>query len=182
MQLIDCPWCGPREEVEFHYGGQAHVSYPEDPSALSDDELAAVYTGAQALVFPSDDEGFGLPPVEALACGTPVAASDIPALREVLDGRAILRPVDDLPGLRAAAEAAERPAAPPSAWTWEDAAEQTWEIYEQAASLSRPVAVREPQRVGLSTRTVTGPSLTSSTSIIAPNTPRLASSRSQKRS
>ncbi len=28
MQLIECPWCGPREEVEFHYGGQAHVAYP----------------------------------------------------------------------------------------------------------------------------------------------------------
>ena len=55
---------------------------------VNDDELAAIYTGAHALVFPSDDEGFGLPPVEALACGTPVAACDVPALREVLDGRA----------------------------------------------------------------------------------------------
>src|SRR5437868_6026150 len=35
--------------------------------AVSDDELAAIYTGAHPLVFPSDDEGFGLPPVEALA-------------------------------------------------------------------------------------------------------------------
>ena len=41
---------------------------------VTDDELAAIYSGAHALVFPSDDEGFGLPPVEALACGTPVAA------------------------------------------------------------------------------------------------------------
>ncbi|NJC72657.1 sarcosine oxidase subunit delta [Planosporangium thailandense] len=40
MMLISCPWCGPREEAEFHYGGQAHVSYPEDPSALSDEEWA----------------------------------------------------------------------------------------------------------------------------------------------
>ena len=31
MQLIACPWCGPREETEFHYGGQAHVAYPADP-------------------------------------------------------------------------------------------------------------------------------------------------------
>jgi heterotetrameric sarcosine oxidase delta subunit len=30
MLLIPCPWCGPREEVEFHYGGQAHVSAPPD--------------------------------------------------------------------------------------------------------------------------------------------------------
>jgi sarcosine oxidase subunit delta len=40
VQLIECPWCGPREEVEFHYGGQAHVAYPEDPQALSDEEWA----------------------------------------------------------------------------------------------------------------------------------------------
>ena len=38
MQLIPCPWCGPRDEAEFHYGGQAHVAYPEDPTALSDEE------------------------------------------------------------------------------------------------------------------------------------------------
>lgn len=40
MQLINCPWCGHREEVEFHYGGQAHVAYPADPQALSDEQWA----------------------------------------------------------------------------------------------------------------------------------------------
>ena len=40
MQLIECPWCGPREEVEFHYGGQAHVPYPDTPGELSDEEWA----------------------------------------------------------------------------------------------------------------------------------------------
>ncbi|GAB3458427.1 sarcosine oxidase subunit delta [Kineococcus endophyticus] len=40
MQLIECPWCGPREEVEFHYGGQAHVAYPAEPAALDDREWA----------------------------------------------------------------------------------------------------------------------------------------------
>jgi glycosyltransferase involved in cell wall biosynthesis len=101
--------------------------------AVSDDDLAAIYTGAHALVFPSDDEGFGLPPVEALACGTPVVASDVPALREVLDGRAILRAVDDLDGLIAAAESAERPAPPPPPWTWVDAAHATAQVYREAA-------------------------------------------------
>jgi heterotetrameric sarcosine oxidase delta subunit len=38
MQLIDCPWCGAREEAEFHYGGQAHLSYPDRPDQLSDTE------------------------------------------------------------------------------------------------------------------------------------------------
>ncbi|MFI7400500.1 sarcosine oxidase subunit alpha family protein [Streptomyces sp. NPDC049541] len=40
MLLIPCPWCGPRDEAEFHYGGQAHVAYPQDPSALTDEEWA----------------------------------------------------------------------------------------------------------------------------------------------
>jgi heterotetrameric sarcosine oxidase delta subunit len=40
MLLIPCPWCGPRDEVEFHYGGQAHVAYPADPDALTDAEWA----------------------------------------------------------------------------------------------------------------------------------------------
>ena len=38
MILIPCPNCGPRNETEFHYGGQAHVAYPEDAYALSDEE------------------------------------------------------------------------------------------------------------------------------------------------
>ena len=40
MLLIPCPWCGPREETEFHYGGQAHLSYPADPAALTDEQWA----------------------------------------------------------------------------------------------------------------------------------------------
>jgi glycosyltransferase involved in cell wall biosynthesis len=101
--------------------------------AVSDDDLAAIYTGAHALVFPSDDEGFGLPPVEALACGTPVAACDVPALREVLQGRATLSAVNDLDGLVAAAESAGRPAPPPPAWSWGDAAEATLQVYSEAS-------------------------------------------------
>ena len=40
MMQIPCPWCGPRNEVEFHYGGQAGVSYPADPQAVSDVDWA----------------------------------------------------------------------------------------------------------------------------------------------
>jgi glycosyltransferase involved in cell wall biosynthesis len=100
---------------------------------VSDEDLAAIYTGAHAVVFPSGDEGFGLTPVEALACGTPVAASDVPAVREVLDGRAALLPRDDLDGLIRSAEAARRPAPDPHAWTWGDAADATWDVYEVAS-------------------------------------------------
>ena len=31
MLQLTCPWCGPRDETEYHYGGQAHVPYPENP-------------------------------------------------------------------------------------------------------------------------------------------------------
>jgi alpha-1,3-rhamnosyl/mannosyltransferase len=108
--------------------------------AVSDEQLAAIYTGAHALVFPSADEGFGLPPVEALACGTPVVASDVPPLREVLDGRATLIPIDDLDGLIAAAESARRPAPAAPSWSWVDAAAATWDVYTQAAAYNRPRA------------------------------------------
>jgi heterotetrameric sarcosine oxidase delta subunit len=40
MLLVSCPWCGPRDEIEFRYGGQAHIAYPDDPGALSDDAWA----------------------------------------------------------------------------------------------------------------------------------------------
>ena len=99
---------------------------------VPDDHLAAIYSGARALVFPSDDEGFGLPTVEALACGTPVVATDLPVLREVLGDRATFVDADDLEGLLAAGAAARRPAPAPPPWTWADAARATWQVYSDA--------------------------------------------------
>jgi glycosyltransferase involved in cell wall biosynthesis len=58
--------------------------------------LAAVYRRATVLLQPSEREGFGLPIVEALACGTPVVASDLPALREVGGEAVAYCPVGDL--------------------------------------------------------------------------------------
>ncbi len=98
---------------------------------VTDDQLAAIYTGAQALVLSSRDEGFGLPGVEALACGTPVAACDAPALREVLGERATFVEPDDMDGLIEAAESASRPAPEPPRWSWRDAARATWGVYAQ---------------------------------------------------
>ena len=40
MLQINCPWCGQRDETEFHYGGEAHVPYPEDPFELDDQQWA----------------------------------------------------------------------------------------------------------------------------------------------
>lgn len=40
MLLIRCPWCGPRDEIEFRYGGQAGIGYPPEADSLSDEEWA----------------------------------------------------------------------------------------------------------------------------------------------
>ena len=58
--------------------------------------LAALYRRATLALLPSEREGFGLPLVESLACGTPVVASDIPALREVGGSAASYCPVADI--------------------------------------------------------------------------------------
>jgi glycosyltransferase involved in cell wall biosynthesis len=70
---------------------------------LTPDVLAAVYRRAALVLQPSDLEGFGLPVVEALACGAPVLASDIPVLREVGGGAACYAPVGDIDAWSAAA-------------------------------------------------------------------------------
>jgi glycosyltransferase involved in cell wall biosynthesis len=59
------------------------------PGHVSDETLACLYAGATAAVVPSLAEGFGLPAVEAAACGAPLILSDVPAHRETLDGAAL---------------------------------------------------------------------------------------------
>ena len=99
---------------------------------VSDEDLAAIYSGAHALVLSSESEGFGLPGVEALACGTPVSACRARALVEVLGERATFVPRGDMRSLITAAEAASRPAPAPPAWSWQDAARATWAAYSAA--------------------------------------------------
>jgi alpha-1,3-rhamnosyl/mannosyltransferase len=55
---------------------------------VSEKELASLYSGAEVFVFPSKTEGFGLPVIEAMACGTPVICSNTTALQELTDGAA----------------------------------------------------------------------------------------------
>jgi glycosyltransferase involved in cell wall biosynthesis len=69
---------------------------------LADDDLATVTAGASCLVLPSRAEGFGLPPLEALACGVPVVVSDLPVFREVLGPFATYVPPGNAEALAAA--------------------------------------------------------------------------------
>jgi len=109
---------------------------------LREDVLHRVVAGAAALAFPSRYEGFGLPPLEALACGTPVVVSDIPVLREVTGTQASYVPVGDASALAAAlarvldddggpaARVARRAYA--ANWTWRRCAEETCAAYQRA--------------------------------------------------
>lgn len=106
---------------------------------LEDAMLRRVVAGSEALVLPSLDEGFGLPALEALACGRPVVVSDIPTLREVTGDLAVrCRPadVDDIGNaLTAVLECPDGPAdrqrriAHARQWTWASCADATVRTY-----------------------------------------------------
>ena len=70
--------------------GWGGVEVPGWAGRVDDEELAALYRGARCLVFPSLYEGFGLPVIEAMACGTPVVTSRGGATEEVAGGAAVL--------------------------------------------------------------------------------------------
>jgi glycosyltransferase involved in cell wall biosynthesis len=62
---------------------------------LQDDELASAYSGCSVFAYPSIAEGFGLPPVEAMACGAPVVTSDRTSLPETVgDAGRLVDPFD----------------------------------------------------------------------------------------
>jgi glycosyltransferase involved in cell wall biosynthesis len=111
---------------------------------VGDEDLAALYGGALALVYPSQYEGFGLPVLEAMACGCPVIASRGGALPEVVgeagclvepgsaaDLADALRRLAGDPELRR--RLAEKGRARAAEFTWERTAARTLEIYERAA-------------------------------------------------
>ncbi|WP_033375226.1 glycosyltransferase family 4 protein [Actinopolyspora halophila] len=117
-------------------GTSVHTGY------LPERVLRRVVAGAEALVLPSRDEGFGLPTLEAMAAGVPVVCSDIPALREVTAGHALLAAHGDGAALRTAlhlavGSAAERDARRrarehAAGFTWRGCAEATLRAYRLA--------------------------------------------------
>jgi alpha-1,3-rhamnosyl/mannosyltransferase len=99
---------------------------------VSDEQLAAIYSGAHALLLPSHQDVSALAALEALACGTPVVACENPVLREVVSERATFVEAGDMRALIVAGQAVARPAPGPPAWSWQDAARMTWGVYRQA--------------------------------------------------
>jgi glycosyltransferase involved in cell wall biosynthesis len=144
-------WADPRKDVATAVAASARVDLPHDlviigrahpafaPVAephgptvrrlgfVSDADLVPLLTGAAALLYPTRYEGFGLPPLEAAACGTPALVSDLPVLRESGGESSVFLPVGDVAAWAEAIRAAlrgELPAPRRSTWTWDDAARQ----------------------------------------------------------
>ncbi len=115
---------------------------------VPDDDLPGLYAGAAAFTFPSRYEGFGLPVLEAMACGTPVVCSNAASLPEIADQAAELVPPDDPQAL---ADAVERVLADPAMadalrdkglqrareFTWDKTAQATLAIYQNVVSRVR---------------------------------------------
>ena len=135
----------------FGYGAEAIQERIEQSPArpririvghVDDDVRASLYVAAEVLLFPSLEEGFGLPAIEAFRCGLPVITSNVSALPEVtgdaavlvdpLDGDEIsgaLESVLSSPGLRS--ELRRKGAATATRFTWRRCADETWSVYGQ---------------------------------------------------
>jgi glycosyltransferase involved in cell wall biosynthesis len=112
------------------------------PGFIPGDELPDWYAAATAFVFPSRFEGFGLPVLEAMACGTPVVCSRAPGVSEVAGDAALTFPPHDVDALAAALEVvvnqpaarqelAKRGLAQAARFTWRRSAETTLAIYRR---------------------------------------------------
>ncbi len=115
------------------------------PGFVPDELLPAIYSAADVLAFPSLYEGFGLPILEAMACGTPVVASRASCLPEVAEGAALLIEPTNVDALSASLEQVLMDAALRSrlieqglhrarAYTWRSAAEQLLDVYRRVAA------------------------------------------------
>ncbi len=110
---------------------------------LGEDELPALYAGAELFLLASLYEGFGFPPLEAMACGTPAIVSPGGSLAEICGGGALVLPADDAdrwareissllraPAARDALR--QRGAGHAARFTWTETARRTWSVYASA--------------------------------------------------
>lgn len=115
------------------------------PGFVPDEDLPALYAGARLVLYPSLYEGFGLPVVDAMACGAPVACSDHPSLDEAAGGAALRLPAEEesawteamlrAAGAEALAGLRERGLLHAGRFSWERAARETFGVYREMTGL-----------------------------------------------
>jgi glycosyltransferase involved in cell wall biosynthesis len=132
------------DEVHREAARSPHAAAIVFPGAVSADDLLALYAGADLFVLPSHYEGFGLPILESMACGVPVACSNTSSMPEVAgDAGVLFDPADPLSIADAMGrvltdrplrdELAARSLARAREYTWERTARQTRDVLRRAA-------------------------------------------------
>jgi glycosyltransferase involved in cell wall biosynthesis len=132
------------EPILERIGRSPHADRIRHVQYIGEDHLCGLYAGAELLVFPSHYEGFGFPPLEAMACGTPVLSSTGGSLPEVVgdaavcldafdsdawasQARTLITDTDTRKRLIAAGYAKS------ATYTWADTARKTWDVYRKVA-------------------------------------------------
>jgi glycosyltransferase involved in cell wall biosynthesis len=160
--------CG--DDVRLVVGGSAHGNaalYPDPvplarelgiddavifPGAIPEEEKVALYHLADCYVAPSLYEGFGLTPLEAMACGAPVVAAEASCTPEVVGDAALLVAPDDVAGFAAAMQRVltdadlardlrERGVRRAAQFTWERTATATSAVYQRAVRMPEPASM-----------------------------------------
>jgi glycosyltransferase involved in cell wall biosynthesis len=119
----------------------------ESLGSVPAEQLASLYRRAACLVYPSLYEGFGLPVLEAMACGCPVAASNAGAIPEIAGDAAVLFDPTDVEAMAAAMleadsrreELRERGLARATGYTWDESARRHDDVYRAALDSDDPV-------------------------------------------
>lgn len=154
-------WAGVGTDASLVIAGHWDSRYPEAKRLVEDlglrdrvlfrqdvpsDDLPALVAGARVFVFPSVYEGFGLPPLEAMASGTPVICAQVSSLPELVDGAALLFDPLDVDAIAAALSRALEDAAlrdhlrmkglaRAQSFSWERTARETLEVYRSVLTL-----------------------------------------------
>jgi glycosyltransferase involved in cell wall biosynthesis len=113
------------------------------PGYIPDADMPALYSGCQVFVFPSLYEGFGLPPLQAMACGAPVAVSNVSSLPEVVGEAGVLFDPRDpqeiaagiIEAIQNRSQLRPKSLTQASKFSWKTAAEDTYKVYQELLNI-----------------------------------------------
>lgn len=140
IQLV---WLGSNKDMCTEYSKRVNLNNNViSLSNLGIDRLVELYNGVDCLLFPSLYEGFGSPPLEAMACGTPVVTSNVASIPEVVGDAAIMLPPSDVDGLVEAVknileneslrnDYIKRGYANAKRFTWDGSASKVFSLYQE---------------------------------------------------